>query len=166
MKKGARVALATGGVVLVMAEVAILAGVLTGWFQGATVPEKITISSEYVCSANEAEEFINLTPEDYEKLVENEKSFVIFVDQGGCATADGLRAMMIQYARENGLKLNRIVFSDMRKTSLHDKVKHYPSVALISDGEVAAHLRADSDVDTDKFSDYVELSKWLDSYLK
>lgn len=166
MKKSTRVALVTVGGAVVVAEAVILAGSLNGWFRGESTRPQVEISSEYVCGTEGAEEFINLTPEEYEQLVANEKSFVIFVDQGGCVTADGLRGRIIEYAKLKGIKINRIMFSDMKDTSLHEKVRYYPSIAVVSDGDVVAYLRSDSDADAPIYNDYNALEEWLNSYLK
>ncbi|MBQ3348594.1 hypothetical protein IJG90_03710 [Candidatus Saccharibacteria bacterium] len=163
LSRGVRIGLLVGALVLVIAESVLFAGMLAGWFDGDS---KVTISSEYMCSAAEAEEFINLTASDYEELVADGKSFVIFVDQGGCTTADGLRGRIIEYAKKKGIKINRIMFSEMKETSLYDKVKFYPSVAVVSDGEVVAYLRADSDADAAVYNDYEALEGWLMRYLK
>lgn len=166
MKKSTRVAIIAAGGVVVVTEAVILAGSLNGWFRGEPVRPQVEISSEYVCGTEGAEEFINLTPEEYEKLVSNEKSFVIFVDQDGCTTADGLRGRIIEYAKLKGIKINRIMFSDMKETSLHDKIRFYPSVAVVSGGDVVAYLRSDSDADAPVYNDYNALEEWLNSYLK
>lgn len=166
MKKSIRVAIIAVGGAVIAVEAVVLAGSLSGWFSGGLVRPQVEISSEYVCGAEGAEEFINLTPEEYEKLVSNEKSFVIFVDQDGCTTADGLRGRIIEYAKLKGIKINRIMFSDMKETSLHDNIRFYPSVAVVSGGDVVAYLSADSDADAPVYNDYNALEEWLNSYLK
>ena len=162
LPKWVHIVLLSGALVAIVAESIIFAGSLAGWFE--EVP-KVEISSEYSCSASEAEEFINLTPEDYENLVGEEKSFVIFVDQDGCTTADGLRERIIEYAKANGIKINRIMFSDMKETSLGDKIKYYPSVAIVSEGEPVVWLRSDSDEDADVYNNYDALVAWFEKYL-
>ena len=72
---------------------------------------------------------------------------MVFVDQGGCKTADNLRGFVLDYAKEKGLKVYRLFFGDMKETSMHDKVKYYPSVVMVSKGRIVGFLRADSDED-------------------
>ncbi len=162
LSRGVRIGILIGALILVVTESILFAGMLAGWFDAP----KVEISSEYMCSTGEAEEFINLTSEEYEDLVAQYKSFVVFVDQDGCTTADGLRARIIDYAKKKGIKINRIMFSEMQETSLHDKVKFYPSVVIISDGEVVAWLRSDSNEDAAIYNNYDALEKWLEKYLK
>jgi hypothetical protein len=68
------------------------------------------------------------------------------------------------WAVEVGARVYRITFEDMKKTSLHEKVKYYPSVALISDGEVIGYLRADEDADADEYNDYEAFRLWMRRY--
>ena len=161
LPRGVKIGLLVGALVLVITESVFFAGLLAGWFD----KPKVVISTEYVCGADEAKEFNNITSVEYEDLVANQKSFVIFVDQDGCKTADRLRDRIIEYAKKRGIKINRIMFSDMKETSLHKKVKYYPSVAIISDGEVVAYLRSDADEDAAAYNDYDALEEWFKKYL-
>ena len=97
MPKWAKIGLLMVGLILVITESIVFAGSRVGWFDDK---KKVEISSEYVCGAGEVPEFINVDAPGYEQLAAEKKSFVIFVDQGGCATADGLRERL----REGGLR--------------------------------------------------------------
>ena len=162
MPKWAKIGLLMVGLILVITESIVFAVSLVGWFDDK---KKVEISSEYVCGAGEVPEFINVDAPGYEQLAAEKKSFVIFVDQGGCATADGLRERLMEYAKKKGIRINRIMFSEMKETTLHDKIKFYPSVAIISDGEVVAWLRADLAADAEIYNDYDALEKWLGKWL-
>lgn len=163
LSRGAKIGILVALLIAVVTGSVLFAGMLAGWFDGKS---KIEISSEYVCGVGEVPEFVNLTAAEYEKLVEERKSFVVFVDQGGCATAEGLSERLMEYAGKKGIKINRIMFSEMKDTSLYQYVKFYPSVAIVSDGEVVAYLRADSDADAAVYNDYEALEGWLMRYLK
>ena len=104
---------------------------------------------------------MELTPDLYESLVAEGKSFVVFVDQGGCTTADRLRGFVKDYASSHGIKVYRMFFEDMKKTSLHDFVKYYPSVAVILRGKVMGYLRADSDEDSDAYNNDDAFLTWM-----
>ncbi|MBQ6461127.1 hypothetical protein IJJ36_01685, partial [Candidatus Saccharibacteria bacterium] len=101
-----------------------------------------------------------------EKKVAEKKSFVVFIDQGGCTTADRLRGFVKDYASSHGFKVYRMMFEEMKKTSLHDFVKYYPSVAVISRGKVVGYLRADADEDSDAYNNYDAFLTWMQKYLK
>ena len=127
---------------------------------------KAEISEEYVCGEDCDGEYIELTPEEYEKMIEEKKSFVVFVDQSGCTTANRLRIYLEDWSNERGIKIFKIMFEQMKKTSLHDFVKFYPSVAVISNGQPIGWLKADEDADSDAYNNYDAYKIWASQYLK
>ena len=148
--------------VIVIGGSVLFVGLSSGWFSSVNVK----LSPEYLCGENCDGEFLDLTPEEYEKLVAEKKSFMVFVDQGGCTTADRLRGFVKDYASSSGIRVYRIDFSDMKETSLHESVKYYPSVALVSSGTVVGFLRADSDEDSDAYNKYEAFLDWMGKYVK
>jgi len=139
-----------GGVVFV--------GAVSGWFDDP----KITLDSEYY---GEGAEFMDLTAGEYEGLVGAKKSFLVFVDQGGCTTADRLREYVAQYMTETGILVYRMMFAEVKESSLHSEVKYYPSVAVISKGKVAGYMRADADEDAEAYNSYDAFKEWISKYL-
>lgn len=146
--------------VAVIGSAVLLVGAASGWFDG----KKTVIDVEYRCGEECRDYALDLNSEEYEDLIGNEKSFVVLVDQGGCATADRLKEYMLEFARENGFQFHKIMFSDMKETSLHESVKYYPSVAIVSKGRVVGFLRADSDDDAIMYNDYEAFKNWLKRY--
>ncbi|MBR3329481.1 hypothetical protein IKG29_03075 [Candidatus Saccharibacteria bacterium] len=132
----------------------LFAGALSGWFEDS----KVTLSEEYY---GDFEKFDDITAEEYEELVGDKKSFILLVDQGGCTTADRLREFVKDWATDNGIRVQRVMFSDMKETSLHDYIIYYPSVAIISDGQVVGYLRADSNEDAEAYNDYDIFQEWI-----
>ncbi len=141
---------------LVLAAVAF--GVRDGWLGGA----KVVLSEGYY---GEFTDYQDLSVEKYEELVGKGDSFVLFVDQGGCETAERLRGFVKDWASEKDVKVQRIMFSEMKKTSLHELVKYYPSVVVVEKGKVRAFLRADSDEDADIYNDYEKFKGWIEKYI-
>ena len=127
---------------------------------------KAEIDVEYYCSDNCEPRYMDLTPSEYEKLVADKKSFVVLIDQGGCKTADKLKEFMSEYASSEGFRVYKIIFEDVKKTSLYDFVKYYPSVAVASKGKVIGFLRADADEDADAYNQYKAFETWIQKYLK
>ena len=144
--------------VVVLGGGVLFVGAVSGWFSDT----RVKIDAEFYCEEG-CEEFTDLSVGDYEELIAKKKSFIVFVDQGGCTAADRLRGYVVDWARENGVKVMRIMFEGMRETSLHDYVKYYPSVALVSKGKVMRWLKADSDEDAEEYNDYTVFREWLES---
>ncbi len=143
------------GVALILAAVAF--GTRDGWF----LTQKVVLNEEYI---GEFTDYKNISAEEYEELVNKKDSFVLFVDQGGCETADRLKGFTRDWASEKKIKVLRIMFSEMKKTSLHEFVKYYPSVAIISKGKPVGYLKADSDEDSDKYNKYFVFYEWINKY--
>ncbi len=127
---------------------------LVGWFGEA----KITLDQEY---RGESTELMDLSVSEYDELIKAKKSFVIFVDQGGCTTADRLRGYVQDWATTNEIKAYRMMFKDVKESSLHEYIKYYPSVVLVDKGRVRVYLRADSDDDAKMYNDYGEFEAWI-----
>ena len=147
--------------VAVIGGTVLFLGAVGGWFGGS----KVTLDAEYYCGEECDGEMMELSGVKYEELVRNGGSFVVFVDQSGCTTAERLRGYVADYAREIGVKVYRMMFSEMKETSLHDFVKYYPSVAVVSRGRVVGYLRADSDEDADIYNSYEIFKRWIKRYL-
>ena len=111
-------------------------------------------------------EYIDITGEEYEKLLNEKKSFLVFVDQSGCITAEGLRKNLEEIQKERNFKVYRIMFSDARETSMSDYVKFYPSLVIVEQGEIKSWLKADSDEDTERYKTKVDLEDWLNKYIR
>jgi hypothetical protein len=139
----------------------LFVGGVSGWFSSS----QVEIDAEYRCEKGNCG-FQELSPEEYEKLIDAKKSFVVFVDQGGCTTADKLKEYTSRYADEKGLKPYKIMFEEMKETSLHDSVKYYPSFVIISRGKVIGWLRGDSDEDSNAYNNYDDFLEWVSRYIR
>ena len=137
----------------------LFVGAVSGWFD----EPKVSIGAEY---RTEEPELKDINKEEYQALIDEKKTFVVFVDQNECKTADRLRGYMNDYMKERGMVAYRFMFSEARESSLHDFVKYYPSVAIVDKGVVKFFLRADSDEDTDEYNDYETFKGWMDGHLQ
>ena len=143
--------------VIVLVGGLLFVGAVSGWFDGP----KLALSEDYL---NYSGDLVDISAEDYDNLVNGRESFIVFVDQGGCTTADRLRGYVKDWAAETGIKIYRIMFPEMKETSLHEHIKYYPSVAMIMDGRVIGFLRADKDEDAKMYNDYGAFKQWMENY--
>lgn len=133
--------------------------------------KKVSLSPEYYASDSSLTlsdgTFLELlTPERLAELEANKKSFIVFADQTDCVNAERLRSFLANYTSETGLKIYRLMFSDLKKTDLKGQVKYYPSVVIFSNGSPVAWLDASSDADANAYNDYDAFKLWLESHLK
>ena len=112
------------------------------------------------------EQMVDISGEEYEKMVKDGQSFMVFVDQENCTTADKVEGFVHNYADEKDLRVYRIQFSEAKETSMHEKVKYYPSVVVVNRGNIAGFLRADSDEDARAYNDEGEFRGWVERYVK
>ena len=137
----------------------VFVGAVSGWFDDA----KVEISAEYRGDISSVED---LSVEKYQKMIDAKKSFLLFVDQNDCVAAERLRGFFDKFLEENKLAGFRMMFGEMKESSLHDYVKYYPSVVVIGDGQVKGYLKADSDEDADMYNEYDSFERWLNRYLR
>ena len=126
----------------------------------------VVLDTDFDCGEDCEGNFVNIDSIGYENLILNRKSFMVIVDQNACITGDRLRGFIDDYVGETGLKAYRIMFEDMKKTSLYDKITYYPSVAIVSEGKMVAWLDAESDEDKPMFGEYESFANWLNTYIK
>ena len=138
----------------------LFVGAVSGWFDDS----KVELDAEYRCEEDCDGEFMKLDAAGYEELITAKKSFIVFVDQDDCTTADRLRGFVADWAREVGVKVYRMMFEQVKNSSLHEQVKYYPSVAIISKGKVIENLCADSDEDANAYNDYDAFREWTRRY--
>lgn len=137
----------------------LFVGAASGWFDN----HKVKLDAEYYA---DGAEFMELTAGEYEGLIEAKKSFVVMVDQSGCTTADRLREYVTRYMTETGILVYKMMFEQVKESSLHDQVKYYPSVVVVDKGVVRAYLRADSDEDAEVYNNYNAFREWMEKYLQ
>ncbi len=137
----------------------LIFGGMNGWFVASA-----KMDAEDYC-AECGKEYSNISAEEYERMIEEGKSFVLLIDQAGCTTADKLRGFLANYAKENNLRVYRMMFSEMKKTPLYGTVRHYPSVVVFNKGKALKYLRADEDEDAEEYNDENEFREWINRYI-
>ena len=141
----------------------LVVGASTGLIVGASMvgrDNRTVIGEKYRCES-EVCEFIDIDEMEYNELVAGGESFVIFVDQEGCSAANTLREIVRKYMNEHNIRICRIWFDKMKKTVLSNKIKYYPSAAIIKDGELKKWLDAGSEKDADVYNNYEAFSGWV-----
>lgn len=123
--------------------------------------EKFYIEDEYYSS----EGLTQVTKDDVEKLLEENKSFILFADTNFCTLGVPCRDIFKEASETKELKILQFSFTELKETRLYDKVKYGPTVIIIKEGKVVDYLDPNSEEhsvlyqDTDKFYD------WLTKYI-
>jgi hypothetical protein len=145
-------------VIPVLVFVAILASIVTivTFNSGKT----FRLDDEYY-GASEA---IDIDADAYERLIKDKKSFVIMVDKLDCYTTANMREWMLSFPEK--FKYYRIMLGDLQQSSLHEKVKYVPSVALIRKGEVVDFLDANAEEDVPMYNNADRFREWIKEHVE
>lgn len=119
------------------------------------------LDDEYYTSS----EAVTIEKDEYEKLMKDEKSFLVMVDKPGCVTTAEMRDNMSAFPTDMQFKYYRMMWNDVKESSLHEYIKFAPSVAIIRKGEVKAWLQADKDEDGEYFNSAEALQRWIRKYI-
>ena len=111
-------------------------------------------------------EAITITKSDYEQLITNKKTFIVMIDKPGCTTTQAMREYMSNFPADMQFKYYRMMWQEVKNSSLHNFVKFTPSVAIINNGEVKVWLQADRDEDTEYFNSSEALQSWIRKYIE
>lgn len=106
-------------------------------------------------------EAVDIGKDEYEKLVKEKKSFAVLVDSPTCVRSKKIEKMMGEMPKEYQFKYYRMMWEDVKQSSLHEYVKFLPSLAIIKHGKVKSWLRADKDEDKAYFDSKTDLETWL-----
>ena len=132
----------------------LFVGAASGWFNSREEPP-ITLDSEYLNGF----EVKTLLKDDFDALVSEQKSFIILSYLPGCTAK--ILSFASKFAEAKQITIYYMDFSDLKSTSLHEKVKYSPSVVIVSKGQILDFLKSDSNDDVEKYNDYDAFSAWL-----
>ncbi len=137
---------------------------------GAIILAVVLINSDTTFRLDEEyyaqSEAIDIDKDKYEQLIAEKKSFIVMVDKPDCYTTKDMSNFLTSLPSNFQFKYYRLMWSDARKSSLHDYVKFAPSLAIVKKGEVLAWLDADSEDDAEMFNNADALEKWIRKYVE
>ena len=110
--------------------------------------------------------FNEISSEQLSNLIEDKESFAIFIHQPLCSTSYEFNKILVKFAEENKISFYKISFEEMKKTTMYNEVKYYPSFAIYKDGELIDFLDAESDEDLNRYKDIVEFEQWFNGYIQ
>lgn len=111
-------------------------------------------------------EFIDVDHSKVNDLIKSKESFVVFIYQPMCTMSSEFEELLDEYMDIRKISIYKMSFSDMKKTSLKDTVRFYPSFIIFKDGEVVDFLDADSDEDTNRYKILKAFKEWVESYIE
>ena len=110
-------------------------------------------------------EFMDLDKETFNNLIENNKSFGIFIYQPLCVASLEFNNVLDEFLETNKISFYKMPFSDMKETNLSEHVKYYPSFVIYHDGKLVSYLDASIDKDKSYYSSKDDFTKWFTKYV-
>ncbi len=146
-------------ITLALLALVLIAGVGIFAWQKAT---RVKLSPEFY----QQSKLEQISADDLGQLAEQKKSFLVFVSQPNCRTADDLRKIIQEYLSQSKLTVFETAFSELKTSNLAPEVKFYPSVIIFQNGKVKDFLRADASEDAKAYTTLDGFADWLQQRLK
>lgn len=109
--------------------------------------------------------FNELDKNTFDDLINNKKSFAIFIYQPLCSTSYEFNKILTEFANQYQISFYKMSFSDMKETELKEYIKYYPSLVIYYEGEIVDYLDANSDSDSEYYKSIDGFKKWFSNYV-
>lgn len=109
--------------------------------------------------------FNELDKNTFDDLINNKKSFAIFIYQPLCSTSYEFNKILTEFANQYQISFYKMSFSDMKETELKEYIKYYPSLVIYYEGEIVDYLDANSDSDSEYYKSVDGFKKWFSNYV-
>lgn len=109
--------------------------------------------------------FNELDKNTFDDLINNKKSFAIFIYQPLCTTSYEFNKILTEFANQYQISFYKMSFSDMKETELKEYIKYYPSLVIYHEGEIVDYLDANSDSDSEYYKSVDGFKKWFSNYV-
>lgn len=123
--------------------------------------EKFYIEDEYYNSKGLTE----VTKEEVEKMLDEEKSFILFVDTDFCTLGVPCEDIFKEISETKNIEILQISFTEFKETKLYDKVKYGPTVLIIKKGKIIDYLDANSEEHKELYQNTDKFYEWLTKYI-
>ena len=115
---------------------------------------------------NDEVPFSKLDTNDLEKLIKNKENFALFVYQPLCITSSDFEKILLEFMSTYKINFCKISFSDIKESSLGEKIKYYPSFVIFKKGEIVDYLESDKDEDIKIYKSSNEFKNWFTKYIE
>src|SRR5690554_8193903 len=89
--------------------------------------------------------FNELDKNTFDDLINNKKSFAIFIYQPLCKTSYEFNKILTEFANQYQISFYKMLFSDMKKTDLKKYIKYYQSLVIYYEVKLLYYLDVNND---------------------
>lgn len=101
----------------------------------------------------------------FQTLIEDKESFAMFIYQPLCAASDAFEVVLKEFINRYQISFYKMSFTNMKETSLGEKIKYYPSLVIYQDGKLVDYLDANSEDDKEYYQDIEGFTEWFLDYV-
>ena len=123
---------------------------------------RFALDSEYYGAA----EIQTITLDELQTLIDEQKTFGLFVSQPSCQASADLEKHLSEFLDAHPLKFYEISFSTLKDSHIIPELRFYPSFVTFRDGKVIDFLEANSDEDADAYISADGFTNWFSDYVK
>ena len=114
---------------------------------------------------NTKENYEEINSSNVNKLIKEEKSFVLFTYASFCPFSVPSDKIFKSVFEKNNMKLYAISYDKLNNNDVTKKVKYAPSVMIFKKGKIVSYLDAESNEDYDRYQNKKEFRNWLIKYI-
>lgn len=124
------------------------------------------LEDEYYGNYNQDNPFLVIENQELNNLIEEKKSFAIFIYQPMCISSNDFEQVLADFTNTYEINFYKIAFSNIKDTTLGEKVKYYPSFAIFKEGKLVDYLEPDKDEDIEYYKSSEGFKKWFTKYVE
>ena len=104
---------------------------------------------------------------EFDKLIENKKSFLVLVYLPGCTSCAAFRPIVKDFVDANDVQMYQMNYQILkdRDNIIKQKIDYTPSIFIFVDGELKAYLDPQSEKDEEIYKTTENLSNWINQYI-
>ena len=99
---------------------------------------------------------------EIQQLIDDKKSFLLFVSQPDCRTADDFRIVTQDLIANYPLSVFEISSADFNQDVIENKVRFYPTLMIFKNGKLVDYLESNNDADVAAYTTVGGLKIWLE----
>lgn len=104
--------------------------------------------------------------DELNKLIDNKKSFALFVYQPMCITSSDFEDVLNDFLKDKQISIYKVAFSNIKDTKIGKQIKYYPSFIIYNKGKMIDFLEADKDSDVAYYTSKDGFASWFTKYVK
>lgn len=108
---------------------------------------------------------IEIDSNELKTLEESKKSFIVFIYQPFCSTPHSFSDNIVEFLDTYQISFHKILFSEIKDTSITNYIKYCPSVVIYHKGKIVAYLDPNSNKDIPYYESVEGFKKWFTKYV-